>query len=198
MRRYLLALICLAPAAAAMAQTASRDSAAMAAAGQISDQPYHVGPEDVLEISVWKEDSLSKKEVVVRPDGGISFPLVGDVQASGHSVADIQREITKRLQKYIPDPVVTVAMTKILYQRIYVIGKVNKPGEFPMTRPIDVLQALAMAGGLNPFAASNDIQIVRREKGKSTTLPFRYGQVEHGDHLEQNVLLEPGDVVVVP
>jgi len=197
MSKYLPLLLCLAVSAPAWGQSTPREAAATAAA-QGQNPAYHVGPEDVLEISVWKEDSLSKKEVLVRPDGGLSFPLIGDVQASGHSVAEIQHEITQRLQKFIPDPVVSVAMTKILYQRVYVIGKVTKPGEFPMTRPLDVLQALAMAGGLNPYAAANDIRVVRREAGREITLPFRYSQIEHGEHLEQNVLLQSGDVVVVP
>jgi polysaccharide export outer membrane protein len=146
---------------------------------------------------VWKEEGL-KKDVVVRPDGGLSFPLIGEVEAAGKSIAQLRTEIGQRLEKYIPDPVVAVAINKVASQRVYVIGKVNKPGEFVIGRPIDVLQALSMAGGLTPFAASNDIKIVRRQGGRNLTLPFRYSDIERGQRLEQNIVLQPGDVVVVP
>ena len=178
------------------AQQSPRD-AASAAAQSSAEHAYKVGPEDVLEVSVWKEEAL-KKDVLVRPDGGLSFPLVGDIQASGRSIAEIRAEISKRLERFIPDPVVSVAVSKIASQRIYVIGKVNKPGDFPVGRSVDVLQALSMAGGLNAFAAANDIRIVRRDRGRSVSLPFQYSQVERGQRLEQNIELLPGDVVVVP
>jgi polysaccharide export outer membrane protein len=158
---------------------------------------YTVGPEDVLEISVWKEEGL-KKEVLVRPDGGISFPLVGDMQATGKTAHQIQGEIAKRLEKFIPDPVVSVAVLKVVGNRIYVIGKVNKPGEFVAGRYVDVLQALSMAGGLTPFAAENNIKVLRKENGKDLVFPFRYSQVKRGDNLDQNIMLKGGDVVVVP
>lgn len=192
----LAAAVAFIPLGGAHAQSSPRSAAAVAAEAA-ADQAYRVGPEDVLEVSVWKEVDL-KKDVLVRPDGGLSFPLVGDVQAAGKSIADIRQEIGKRLEKYIPDPVVSVAINKVASQRIYVIGKVNKPGDFPVGRSVDVLQALSMAGGLTPFAATNDIKIVRREGGRSITLPFQYAQVERGQRLEQNIQLLPGDVVVVP
>jgi polysaccharide export outer membrane protein len=198
MKTLVGALCCMALSVTAWAQASPKEAAMTAAAVAAASDAYHVGPEDVLEISVWKENDLSKKEVLIRPDGGLSFPLIGEVQASGHSVAEIQKEITAKLQKFIPDPVVSVALTKIQYQRVYVIGKVTKPGEFSMTRPIDVLQALAMAAGMTPYAATNDVKIVRRQQGKLIALPFRYSDVERGERLEQNVLLQPGDVVVVP
>jgi polysaccharide biosynthesis/export protein len=158
---------------------------------------YRVGPEDVLEISVWREDAL-KKEVLVRPDGGMSYPLIGEVQAAGKTVLEIRQEIAKRLERFIPDPAVSVAILKVGSQRIYVIGKVNKPGEFPVGRYVDVLQALSMAGGLTPFADSNDIRVMRREGDRQEVLPFEYGRVVRGEKLEQNVQLRAGDVVVVP
>jgi polysaccharide export outer membrane protein len=158
---------------------------------------YMVGPEDVLEISVWKEQGL-QKEVLVRPDGGISFPLVGDMQATGKTAHQIQQEIAQRLEKFIPDPVVSVAVLKVAGNKIYVIGKVNKPGEFVAGRYVDVLQALSMAGGLTPFAAENSIKVLRKENGKDLVFPFRYSQVKRGDNLDQNIMLKGGDVVVVP
>ena len=158
---------------------------------------YQVGPEDVLAISVWKEDSL-KVEALVRPDGGLSFPLIGEVQAAGKTAGQLQQEITERLNKFIPDPVVSVSVLKVVGNKIYVIGKVNRPGEYPCGRYVDVLQALSMAGGLTPFASENDIKVLRKENGKDTVLPFRYSQVQKGQDLEQNVTLKSGDVVVVP
>jgi polysaccharide export outer membrane protein len=158
---------------------------------------YRIGPEDVLEISVWKEEGL-KKEVLVRPDGGISFPLAGDIQAAGKTATEIEQEIAGRIQKFIPDPVVSVAVLKVVGNKVYVIGKVNKPGEFVAGRYVDVLQALSMAGGLTPFAASDDIKVLRKENGKDIVLPFHYSQVQKGEGLEQNITLQAGDVVVVP
>ena len=158
---------------------------------------YRVGPEDLLEISVWREDAL-KKEVLVRPDGGMSYPLIGEVQAAGKTVLEIRQEIAKRLERFIPDPAVSVAILKIGSQRIYVIGRVNKPGEFPIGRYVDVLQALSMAGGLTPFADSNAIRVMRREGDRQIVLPFEYGNVVRGQKVEQNIQLRGGDVVVVP
>jgi polysaccharide biosynthesis/export protein len=158
---------------------------------------YRVGPEDLLEISVWREDTL-KKEALVRPDGGISYPLVGEVHAAGETVSEISAEIAKRLQKFIPEPVVSVAILKAGSQRIYVIGKVNKPGDFPVGRYVDVLQALTMAGGLTLFADSDGIRVMRREGERQVVLPFEYDRVVHGQKLEQNIQLRAGDVVVVP
>ena len=111
---------------------------------------------------------------------------------------EIRDEITKRLEKFIPDAAVSVTIVKIGSQRIYVIGKVNKPGEFPVGRYVDVLQALSMAGGLTPFADSNDIRVMRRDGARQVVLPFEYNRVVRGDKLEQNIQLRAGDVVVVP
>jgi polysaccharide export outer membrane protein len=158
---------------------------------------YKVGPEDVLEVSVWKEEGL-KKELLVRPDGGASYPLIGEVQAAGKTVLEIREEIGKRLEKFIPDPVVSVAILKVGSHRVYVIGKVQKPGDFPVGRYIDVLQALSMAGGLTPFADANAIRVMRREGDKQVIIPFEYNRVVRGDKLDQNIQLRAGDVVVVP
>ena len=161
------------------------------------DSGYQIGPEDVLEISVWKEEGL-KKETLVRPDGGISFPLIGEIQAAGKTEGQLRKEITQRLDKFIPDPVVSVSVLKVAGNKIYVIGKVNKPGEYAAGRYVDVLQVLSMAGGLTPFAAENGIKVLRKEGGKDTVFQFRYSQVKNGENLEQNIQLKGGDVVVVP
>jgi polysaccharide export outer membrane protein len=163
-----------------------------------SDVPaYRVGAEDVLEVSVWREDTL-RKETLVRPDGAFSFPLIGDVQAAGRTVAEIREDITKRLDKFVPDPAVSVTVVKTGSQRVYVLGKVAKPGEFAVGRYVDVLQALSMAGGLTPFADTNNIRIVRRDGDSQLVFAFEYGAVVRGQRLEQNILLRTGDVVVVP
>ncbi len=167
-------------------------------AGDTDWKQYRVQPGDVLEINVWKEEGLIK-EVVVRPDGGISFPLVGDLKAEGLGLVDIEKAIAERLSQYIADPVVTISAKQLLGNKIYVIGQVNKPGEYIVNRYVDVMQALSMAGGMTAFASVNNIIILRRDgEGNQQAIEFRYGDVEDGDDLEQNILLKSGDVVVVP
>ena len=161
------------------------------------DRDYRIGPEDLLDISVWREDAM-KQQALVRPDGGISFPLIGEVLAAGKTVDELREEISKRLEKFLPSPVVNLSVVKIGSHRIYVIGRVQKPGDFPAGRYIDVLQILTMAGGLTPFANENRIQIIRREGGKQTIIPFRYGEVRRGVNMDQNVILRAGDTVMVP
>jgi polysaccharide export outer membrane protein len=158
---------------------------------------YQIGPEDVLTISVWKEPDL-QKEVLVRPDGGISFPLAGDIHAAGMTAAQLEQEISKRIQKYIPAPVVTVSVTKVAGYKVYVLGKVNKPGEYVVGRYVDVMQALTLAGGLTPYASENNIKIIRKVNGRDKVFPFRYSDVQDGERLEQNIQLKSGDTVVVP
>jgi polysaccharide export outer membrane protein len=161
------------------------------------DDGYRIGPEDQLEISVWKEEGL-KKETVVRPDGAFSFPLIGDVQAAGRTVAEVRDEIGKRLARYIPEPTVSVLVLRVASNKIYVIGRVNKPGDFAVGRYIDVLQALALAGGLTPFADEHKIKVIRKQDGKDVVLPFDFAAVSRGEALEQNIRLQGGDVIVVP
>ena len=170
--------------------------AVLLCAGPAAGETYKLQPGDILEVSVWKEPDL-ERDVLVTPDGTIAFPLVGGVDASKMSVEQLSREIASKLEKYIPDPVVTVSLKQMLGNRIYVLGKVNKPGEFVINRNVDVLQALSMAGGFNPFADSDDIQVLRRQDGKQTSMPFSYSAVEKGD-LAQNRILLPGDVILVP
>ncbi len=158
---------------------------------------YRIQPGDVLLISVWKETEL-QSEVIVRPDGGVSFPLSGDMPAAGGTVEELRQKIDEGLRKYIPDPVVTVAVKAPTGNRIYVVGKVNKPGEFLLSRPVDVMQALAMAGGATPFAEIDDIRILRRDGKQQTSLRFRYTDAQRGRELEKNILLQSGDTVVVP
>ena len=160
--------------------------------------PYFLAPGDVLEISVWQEENL-QKQALVAPDGMITFPLAGNLQAAGHSIGQLQEELKKRLSSYLSDPVVTVALLNNSGNVVFVIGKVNKPGEFPVQRRVDVLQALSMAGGFTPFADKDDIIVLRRsEDGKQQVFRFDYTDVVNGENLEQNIVLLPGDTVVVP
>ena len=165
--------------------------------GTASGEIYRIQPGDVLEISVWKEESLLR-EVLVRPDGGLSFPLVGNIQAAGKSVEALQAEVAEHLTKYIPDPVVTVSIRQLSGNKVYVIGKVARPGEFVANRYMDVVQALSVAGGMTPYAASNKVKVLRRENGVLKSIPFRYGDIEKGEDLDQNIILQSGDVVLVP
>jgi len=170
---------------------------AASAAAPVDAEPYRIQAGDVLSISVWKEADL-QAEVLVRPDGGISFPLAGEQMAAGRTIEELRVAIDEKLRKFVPDPVITISVRQIGGNRIYVIGKVNRPGEFPFSRPVDVMQALSIAGGASTFAAVNDILILRRENGRQISIPFRYADVERGKALEQNILLRSGDTVVVP
>ncbi len=166
-------------------------------AGAVPGREYRIAAEDVLQITVWKEEGLDK-EVIVRPDGGISFPLAGDVPAAGQTPKEVEAEIARRLARYIPDAVVTVSVKELKGMRIYVNGKVNNPGQFTVGRYVDVLQALTLAGGLNVYANADGIKILRREDGKEVVYKFDYDDVKNGKKLEQNIVLHADDVVVVP
>ncbi len=183
------------PAAARMA---SADTGSSARSADSSQLDYRLQPGDLVTISVWKEKDL-ETEALVRPDGGLSFPLVGDVEAAGHTLRQVRDVLAQRLKPYIPDPVVTVAIKEIGGDHVYVLGRVNRPGEYPFSQPIDVMQALSLAGGTTPFASLNRIMILHRDsRGEQHAVRFRYAEVAHGRDLSQNVLLKSGDTVVVP
>ena len=159
--------------------------------------PYQIGAGDVLDISVWKDEAQTKT-VVVLPDGTISFPLIGQVVAEGKTVAQLTEEIRQKVSQFMPDPVITVIVHQVNSMLIYVVGRVNNPGRFLLSTNINVLQAITMAGGLNPFAKRDRITIMREEGEKTTILPFNYDEVAVGENLQQNIRLRRGDVVVVP
>jgi len=162
-----------------------------------SENSYKIQPGDILEISVWKEEEMLR-HVLIRPDGGMSYPLVGDIHAADKTITELTAEVTERLEKYIPDPVVTVSTQQLNGHKVYVIGKVARPGEFVANRYMDVVQALSVAGGMTPYSAVNKIKVLRRENDKLISIPFRYGDIEKGENLEQNIILQSGDVVLVP
>jgi polysaccharide export outer membrane protein len=158
---------------------------------------YVLQPGDLVNVSVWREQDLDRT-LLVRPDGGISFPLAGDLMAAGQTIAQLSTAIAAKLVQFIPSPVVTVTLQENLGNRIYVTGRVAKPGVYLVNQDVDVLQALAMAGGLTPFADRDDIKVLRRENGVERAIPFNYKEVQRGKRLEQNIMLRPGDTVLVP
>jgi len=158
---------------------------------------YRLQPGDVLEVVVWKETDL-QSEVLIRPDGGISFALAGDIQAAGRTTAELRAEMETRVRKLIPDAVVTVSVKAPNGNRVFVIGKVNRPGDFPLLRPTDVMQALSLAGGATPFASTDRIRVLHRDGSHQTSMRFRYSDVARGRNLDQNILLQSGDTVIVP
>jgi polysaccharide biosynthesis/export protein len=180
---------------AAVSPAAVSSPASLSAAP--SSDGYKLRPGDLLHVSVWKETDL-QNEVLIRPDGGISFALAGEVVAAGRTVAELTYMLEAKIRKFIPDAVVTVTVKAAGGNRIFVIGKVTRPGDFPLIGPIDVVQALTLAGGSTPFANTNGIRILRREGDREISILFRYGDIEHGRRLSQNILLKNGDTVVVP
>ncbi len=188
MKTFLIAALLAISPMAAMAQNPATPPA--------SDRPYTLNAGDVLDISVWREDDL-QRQVLVLPDGTISFPLAGQIVAAGRTTEDVQQTISDRLEKYIPGAVVTVSVLNVSGNKVYVIGAVNNPGEFQVTRSIDVMQALSLAGGLTPFAGEDSIRILRRENGADVSFPFYYSDVKHGENLKMNIQLKSGDVIVV-
>jgi polysaccharide export outer membrane protein len=160
---------------------------------------YRINPGDVLSVFVWSEENLTH-EIIVLPDGSISYPLAGKVAVGGSTVDEAEQALTEALAKFLKDtPTVTISPMQLAGNKIYVLGKVNRPGEYPINRPTDVMQALALAGGLNTFAAENGINVLRRSaSGEQQAMAFRYGDVKDGDELASNIVLKAGDVVVVP
>ena len=162
-----------------------------------TDPAYLIGPEDVLDVSVWKEPDVSRV-VPVRPDGRISLPLINDVQAAGLSPQQLAGSVSEKLKKYLNGPQVTVIVTAINSQRVFVVGEVLRAGAFPMLPGMTVLQALSSAGGFTTFADVKKIHVVRLRNGKQVEIPFNYRDVLRGENSEQNIKLEPGDTIVVP
>lgn len=162
-----------------------------------SPESYKLHEGDMLEVSVWGEDTL-KKEVKVLPDGSITFPLVGRVEVSNSTTTEVERLITEKLKTYLPDPQVSVVISNIEGNRVYVIGKVLKPGPILLVSPMTVLQALSHAGGLDKFADTGDLKVLRSTNGVQSTISVHYDKLIEGKKLDSNVLLKTGDTILVP
>jgi polysaccharide export outer membrane protein len=160
-------------------------------------EEYRIGNGDVLFISVWKNDDLTR-EAIVLPDGTISFPLTGKIEATDKTLDELKQDLEAKLKPFINDPVIAVSIKAINSMNIYVVGRVNIPGRFALFTNVDVLQALSMAGGPNSYADRKNIRIFRKEDGKTICIGFNYKEVTEGIHLEQNIMLKRGDVIVVP
>jgi len=163
-----------------------------------AEKGYQINMGDKLKISVWKEEDLNA-EVMVSPDGTISFPIVGTVAAAGKTLDGLQLLLTEKLEEFIQGPEVIVSLLTVEGNQIYVIGEVARPGPYVMTKNLKVMQALSMAGGLTPYASRNDIRILRETaEGKSVSIPFEYDDIEDGDNLDSNILLQSEDTIIVP
>ena len=166
-------------------------------AGKGMIEGYAIGPGDVLEVSVWKNEALTRR-LTVLPDGSVSFPLIGDINIAGRTAAQVRTELEKRLARFIKDPILSVLVQQVNSLHIYVIGKVNRPGRLTLNTDINVMQALSMAGGLNTYANRNNIRIFREGDQDTAIFKFEYDDVSEGKKMEQNIRLMRGDVVVVP
>ncbi|MFY9752408.1 MAG: polysaccharide biosynthesis/export family protein [Candidatus Acidiferrales bacterium] len=186
-------LIALAIPAAAQEATSTQSASKSAT----SDESYLIGPQDVLDINVWKEPSVTRS-VPVRPDGKISLPLLNDVQAAGLTPMQLSQALTEKLKKYMDSPQVTVTVTQINSQRVYVIGQVARPGAYPLVPGMTMLQALSTAGGLAQFANGKKIFLLRTSGSTQTKSYFNYKDVVNGKKPEENLVLQAGDQIVVP
>jgi polysaccharide export outer membrane protein len=162
-----------------------------------SEADYRIAPGDEIEISVWRDESLTRR-LKVPPDGVVSFPLINDIDVKGLTVAELRELSRKKLSEYVPDATVSVLLLESGSMTGYVVGKVRKPGSYRIGLNTTVMQLLAMAGGLDPFANEKKLQILREIDGETVKIPFNYRDVSRGENLNQNIVLQRGDVVVVP
>jgi polysaccharide export outer membrane protein len=158
---------------------------------------YVIGPEDVLTIVFWQDTELTR-DVVVRPDGHISLPLLNDIRAAGLTPEQLRDKLATDAARYVEDATVTVIVKEVKSPKVFITGEVVKPGLYPLNRPTTVLQLIATAGGLQEYARSDQINVVRTEGGRTTFLPFNYKAIMRKKNLQQNVALKAGDTVVVP
>jgi len=181
----------------ASGQSASSTQPAAPKKPATQDPNYIIGAQDVLDISVWKEPELTRT-VPVRPDGKISMPLLNDMKAAGLTPLELGAEITAGLKKFVTDPQVTVIVTTINSQRVYILGEVTRAGAYPLLPNMTVLQALSSAGGFTQYANLKKIYVLRVEEGKQIKHPFNYKDVLAGKASDQNIFVEAGDTIVVP
>jgi polysaccharide export outer membrane protein len=166
-------------------------------AKSVSEREYKIGPQDVLRVDVWKEPEITRS-IPVRPDGKISLPLLNDIQAAGLTSLELAASISEGLKKYLNNPQVTVTVSEINSRRVYVTGEVGKPGALPLLPSMTVLQAVSSCGGFTQFAKIKKIYVLRQEGGTQVKYPFNYKEVVAGKKPEDNIALQPGDIIVVP
>jgi polysaccharide export outer membrane protein len=181
----------------AQAQNAGAKASPALPAGVTPPPGYVIGPDDQLSVVYWREKDMSA-DVVVRPDGLISLPLLNDVQASGLTPEQLRASITKGATKFVEEPTVSVVVKAINSRKVFITGQVAKPGPYPLGAPTNVLQLITLAGGVAEYADKDKIVVLRNENGKQTTFRFNYKDVTKGKNLAQNIELRPGDTVVVP
>jgi polysaccharide export outer membrane protein len=192
-----IALLMVATQALAQDKAGTADAGSPASKAAAADPNYVIGSQDVLDISVWKEAELTRT-VPVRPDGKISLPLLNDVQAAGLTPTQLAAQITESLKKFVTNPQVTVIISQINSQRIYILGEVNRAGAYPLLPNMTVLQGLSSAGGFTIYANLKKIYMFRTENGKQVRYPFNYRDVISGKSSDENVVLKAGDTIVVP
>jgi len=158
---------------------------------------YLLGFEDEIEISVWQDNELTRT-VLIRPDGKVSFPLIGDILAEGFTVEAFRKKIEAEIRRYIPKATVTVVVTAISSPKVYIVGQIVTPGAYDMGRHLRVMQLVALAGGFQEFADKKRIRIIREDNGQQKVLIFNYSMLIKANDIEQNILLQPGDTIVVP
>jgi polysaccharide export outer membrane protein len=158
---------------------------------------YIIGPEDVLTVVLWREKDLSG-DVTVRPDGRITLPLVNEIVAAGLTPEQLRVNLTKAADQFVENPTVSVVVKQINSRKVFITGQIAKPGPYSLGGPLTVVQLIAMAGGVHEFADQEHITILRYEGGKAISIPFNYEQVKKRKNLQQNILLKPGDTIVVP
>jgi polysaccharide export outer membrane protein len=179
------------------ARPTSAPAGSPAAPGVATPADYVIGPDDQLSIVFWRDKDMSS-DVTVRPDGKISLPLLNDIVAAGLTPDQLREKITEQAKQYVEEPNASVVVRQINSRKVFITGQVNKPGPYALTGPTTVLQLIAMAGGVNDFAKSQDIVVMRVENGRPVTYPFNYKDLARRKNLKQNIDLKPGDTVVVP
>ena len=162
-----------------------------------AEDAYHLQPGDELFITVWREEELNR-QMVVLPDGRISYPLVGHVMAAGKSAQDLENYLSQKLQEFITEPQVNVSVTSVAGNVAFVFGQVNRPGPIQMSRDLSVVQALALAGGFTPFASTARIKVIREQGASETVINVNYPAIERNGDLNTNISLRAGDVIIVP
>jgi polysaccharide export outer membrane protein len=176
----------------------SQDKAVQGLSARPQSTEYRIGGGDVLEIATWKEQELTRRDVLVRVDGKISFPLLGDIAAAGMTPVELTETIQKGLTKYVTAPVVTVTVTNPGSQRVYVLGEVVRTGEYPLTKNLTVLQAFALAGGFTQWASKDEIILLRKDGPKEKIFKINYKDIVKGRDVENNLILQANDTIVVP